>query len=82
MSVKLRLTKVGKKHQISYRIVSQDTRTKRDGKFLEILGYYNPHLKPPKDLKVKTERINFWIEKGAKPTQTVAKLLENHGRPS
>lgn len=73
MSVKIRLTKTGKSHQISYRIVAQDTRSKRDGKFLEILGYYNPYNKPP--LKMKSERVDFWRSKGAKPTPTVAKLL-------
>ncbi len=75
MSVKIRLTRTGKKHQVAYRIVAQDTKTKRDGKFLEILGYYNPHLQSPKNISLKQERINFWREKGAKPTQAVLKLL-------
>ena len=74
MSVRIRLTKVGKKHQISFRIVAQDAQTKRDGKFLEILGFYNPHAKP--NLKIKNDRMNFWISKGAKPTEGVAKLLD------
>ena len=73
MSVKIRLTRVGKKHQISYRVVATDIRTKRDGKFLEILGFYNPGDTQIKNLKV--DRINYWIEKGAKPTATVARLL-------
>ncbi len=74
MSVKIRLTKTGRKHQISFRLVAQDTRSARDGKFLEVLGYYNPFNKPV--LKVKEERVAFWMQKGAKPTEAVAKLLE------
>ena len=73
MSVVIRLSKTGKKHQISYRFIAADKRDPRDGKFLEILGYYNPHNKP--FLKVNQERINYWIEKGAKPTEAVSKLL-------
>jgi len=74
MAVRIRLTKVGKKHQISFRIVAQDAKSKRDGKFLEILGFYNPHAKP--NLKIKNDRMNFWISKGAKPTEAIAKLLD------
>jgi len=73
MSVRIRLTKVGKKHQISFRIVAQDAQAKRDGKFLEILGFYNPHAKPK--LKIKDDRLSFWSLRGAKPTDGVAKLL-------
>lgn len=73
MSVRIRLTKVGKKHQVSFRIVAQDAKSKRDGKFLEILGFYNPHAKP--ELKIKDDRMNFWILRGAKPTEAVTKLL-------
>jgi small subunit ribosomal protein S16 len=74
MSVKIRLTKTGKRHQISFRLVAQDTRRARDGKFLEILGFYNPHNKPA--LEIKKDRVDFWVEKGAKPTIAVKKLLE------
>lgn len=73
MSVKIRLTRTGKANQISYRIVAQDSRAKRDGKFLEILGFYNPHLKP--NINIKKDRFSFWINKGAKPTEAVTKLL-------
>lgn len=72
MSVKIRLSKVGKKHQISFRIIASEARTKRDGAFLEILGFYNPH---DKHFKLKEDRINYWIGKGAKPTEAVTKLL-------
>ncbi|OGD94067.1 30S ribosomal protein S16 [Candidatus Curtissbacteria bacterium RIFCSPHIGHO2_01_FULL_41_44] len=74
MSVKIRLSKTGKKHQISFRIAAFDTKRKRDGKFLEILGYYYPHGKTPL-LKISQERFNFWLSHGAKPTEAVTKLL-------
>ncbi|OGD85810.1 30S ribosomal protein S16 [Candidatus Curtissbacteria bacterium RBG_13_35_7] len=75
MSVKIRLAKTGKKHHISYRLVAQDTKSKRDGKFLEILGYYLPYLKNTSNFKVKKDRLGYWISKGAKPTLSVSKLL-------
>lgn len=74
MSVKLRLASVGKSHQISYRIVAADTRGKRDGKFLEILGYYNPYNKP--QLVLDREKLALWTQKGAKPTQAVENLIK------
>lgn len=76
MAVRIRLSKVGKTHQISYRIVAQSSQTKRDGKALEILGFYNPHLKAPKNFSIKKERLNHWLSVGAKTTQAVTKLLE------
>ena len=75
MSVKIRLAKTGKKHRISYRIVAQDTHSKRDGNFLEILGFYLPYEKKATSLKIKKDRVDFWITKGAKPTESVSKLL-------
>lgn len=74
MSVKIRLSKVGKKHQVAFRIVATDTRTKRDGKFLEILGYYNPYNKPA--IRFNQEKINSWIAKGATMSPAVAKLIQ------
>lgn len=75
MSVKLRLAKTGKTHKVSYRIVAQDTKSKRDGKFLEILGFWLPYIKDAKGLNIKKDRIAYWLERGAKPTQAVEKLL-------
>lgn len=75
MSVKIRLTRTGKKHQASYRVIATDTRGKRDGKFLEILGFYNPKSEP--SLVVKRDRFDFWTQKGAKPSEAVTKLLES-----
>lgn len=76
MAVRIRLTKTGKKHQISYRIVAQDAKSKRDGKFLEILGFYNPSTEAAGNLKIDQERLNQWLAKGAKPTETVSKLIQ------
>lgn len=78
MSVKIRLSKTGKTHRISYRIMAQDTRTKRDGKFLENLGYYNPYG-GENQLQVKNDRIDWWVSRGAKPTAAVLNLL-NKGK--
>ena len=76
MSVVIRLTKTGKKHQISYRVVATDKRSKRDDKFLEILGFYHPHIKPV--LKVNEPRVKFWESRGAKMTEAVEKLLKSN----
>ena len=75
MSVRIRLAKTGKTHQISYRIVAQDTRAKRDGRFLEILGYFQPYIKGPTNLKLDHDKLDSWLTKGAKPTEGVAKLI-------
>lgn len=73
MSVKIRLAITGKVHQRSFRIVAQDTHSKRDGRFLEILG----SLDPKKNLlKLKKERVDYWLSKGARPTASVAKILQ------
>lgn len=82
MSVRIRLSKTGKTHQISYRIVAQDSKTKRDGKFLEILGFFNPHKKDGESFKVKMERLNYWLSVGAKPTVGAAKLIKEKGPQS
>lgn len=76
MSVKIRLAKTGKTHQISYRVVAQDTHAKRDGRFLEILGHYNPQDKKGTGTKIKEDRLKFWVSTGAKPTPAVEKLLK------
>ena len=76
MSVKLRLARTGKKNRISYRIVDQITRSKRDSKFLEILGYFLPHENKATTLDIKADRVAYWVSKGAKPTEAVGKLLE------
>jgi small subunit ribosomal protein S16 len=72
--VKIRLTRMGSNKQPFYRIVAADSRAPRDGRFLEILGYYNPR-KDPQTLEVKIERVKDWIERGARPTGRVEKLI-------
>lgn len=72
MAVKIRLSRIGKIHAPVYRIVAADQRSKRDGKFLEILGTYNP-LKHEL-VKFDQERINYWVSQGAQLTDTVKRL--------
>ena len=78
MAVKLRLTRVGSKKNPVYRIVAADSRSPRDGKFLEIVGRYNPQT-DPSTIEVNEERVKDWISKGAQPSSTVAKLLKIKG---
>ena len=78
MSVKIRLMRVGKKKQPTYRVVVADSRSPRDGRFIEILGQYAPRAEPSV-VSIDGERALAWIEKGAQPTEQVAKLLEITG---
>ncbi len=78
MAVKLRLTRVGSKKNPVYRIVAADSRSPRDGKFLEIVGRYNPQT-DPSTIEVNEERVKDWLSKGAQPSATVAKLLKIKG---
>ena len=75
MAVVLRMTRRGAKKKPFYRIVAADSRSPRDGKFLEMLGTYDP-LKSENNLKIDSEKVNSWIKKGAKPSETVASLLK------
>ena len=78
MAVKLRLTRVGSKKNPVYRVVAADSRSPRDGKFLEIVGRYNPQT-DPSTIEVNEERVKDWLSKGAQPSPTVAKLLKIKG---
>ena len=78
MAVKIRLTRMGAKGKPYYRIVAADIDFPRDGKFLEILGNYDPK-KNPAEVNVKEDRVRDWLAKGAKPTLTVSKLLKTKG---
>jgi small subunit ribosomal protein S16 len=78
MAVKIRLARHGAKKRPFYRIVVADSESPRDGRFLENLGTYNP-LTDPVDVTLKQERIQYWIEKGAIPTDTVKSLLKREG---
>jgi small subunit ribosomal protein S16 len=78
MGVKIRLTRMGAKGKPFYRIVAADTDFPRDGRFLEILGNYNPK-KNPAEITVKEDRVRNWLAKGAKATLTVSNLLKTKG---
>ena len=78
MSVKLRLTRIGKTKQPQYRIVAADERSPRDGRFIEIVGHYNPRQEPS-SLTVNNEKAVKWLLEGAQPTERVKKLLELSG---
>ena len=78
MSVKIRLMRVGKKKQPTYRVVVADSRSPRDGRFIEILGQYAPRSEPSV-VSIDGDRALAWIEKGAQPTEQVGKLLEITG---
>ena len=78
MAVKLRLARVGSKKNPIYRIVAADSRSPRDGKFLEIVGRYNPQT-DPSTIVLNEERIRHWLERGAQPSEPVQKLLKTQG---
>jgi small subunit ribosomal protein S16 len=73
--VKLRLTRVGSKKNPVYRIVAADSRSPRDGKFLEIVGRYNPQT-DPSTIEVDEEKVRAWLAKGAQPSEAVQRLLK------
>ena len=75
MAVKLRLMRMGKKKQPTYRVVAADARSPRNGRFIEIIGTYDPRQEPSV-VKIDTEKAADWIRKGAQPTETVARLLK------
>ncbi len=74
MSVKIRLRRMGKKKQPHYRIVVADSRSPRDGRFVENLGYYNP-IPDPAQLKVDLDRVDYWLGEGAIASPTVGNLV-------
>ena len=78
MAVKLRLTRVGSKKNPIYRIVAADSRSPRDGKFIEIIGRYNPQHEPSL-IEVDEEKARKWLSNGAQPSGTVARLLKIKG---
>ena len=78
MAVKIRLRRAGRKKQPTYRVVVADSRSPRDGKFIEILGQYAPRT-GEQALNLKSERVNYWLDNGAQPTDTVRSLLRKAG---
>ena len=78
MAVRLRLMRMGKKKQPTYRVVAADSRSPRNGRFIEIIGTYQPRLEPSV-VKIDNERAVHWLQHGAQPSETVEKLLKISG---
>ena len=78
MAVKLRLTRVGSKKNPIYRVVAADSRSPRDGKFIEIVGRYNPQT-DPSTIVLDADRARSWLARGAQPSNTVRRLLRLRG---
>ncbi|HUA09838.1 MAG TPA: 30S ribosomal protein S16 [Candidatus Acidoferrales bacterium] len=76
--MKIRLRRMGAKKQPTYRFIVADSRSPRDGRFIEILGHYNPRTEP-KTLEVNAEKAKEWLAKGAQPTETVRRLFAEKG---
>jgi len=77
--VVLRLKRMGRAHSPFYRLGAMDKRAPRDGRVIEQLGWYSPCAKEGAQHSIKTERVEFWLSKGAQPSQTVADLLKKVG---
>lgn len=77
MAVRIRLTRTGRKNLPLYRIAVYDGRTRRDGRYLENLGTYNPKEKPEKKIQIDLDRYNFWVKNGALPTEALGRILKH-----
>lgn len=75
----IRLMRTGAKKRPSYRIVVKEKQSKRDGAYLENLGTYNP-TRDPAEIKLNADRVRYWIEKGAQPTDTVRRLIKANAK--
>lgn len=73
--VRIRMTRLGSVKRPFYRVIATDSRSPRDGRFLEQLGYYDP-MKTPKEIKIDLERVKYWISLGAQPSDTVRSLIK------
>jgi len=78
MSVKIRLKRMGRRNRPSYRIVAADSRSPRDGRFIETLGHYDP-LTEPATVNVDEEKVKKWLSEGAQPSETVKSILSRLG---
>ena len=78
MAARIRLRRTGAKKKPHYRVVVADSRAQRDGRFIEILGHYDPLPDPPV-ISLKHDRVQDWLGKGAQPTETVIRLLKSSG---
>ncbi len=77
MAVKIRLRRMGSKKNPYYRVIVADSRSPRNGRFIEEIGFYNP-ISNPKNCKIDSERAQYWISQGAKPTDTVSYLFKTY----
>jgi len=78
LSVKIRMKRMGSKKRPFYRLVAADSRYPRDGRFLEILGYYNPMVEPA-EIQIEEDKVYKWLDDGAKPTPNAANILKSAG---
>ena len=78
MAVKMRLRRIGAKKAPFYRVIVADSRSPRDGRFIDEVGYYNP-MTNPAEIKIDAEKAKTWIANGAQPTETVKALLKKNG---
>ena len=76
MSVSIRLRRMGSNRRPAYRVVVADSRSPRDGRFIEVIGHYNPLTQPP-TVKIDRVKAREWIAKGAQPSNTVKRLMQN-----
>ena len=79
MAVKIRLRRMGAKKAPFYRVVVADSRSPRDGRFIEEIGYYNPVAQPEADVKIDSEKVEKWLKNGAQPTDVVKRLFTKAG---
>ena len=79
MAVKLRLMRMGKKKQPTYRLVAADGRSPRDGRFIETIGHYNPQTEPS-TIRIDEERLQHWLARGAQPSGSVKQLVKAYSK--
>jgi small subunit ribosomal protein S16 len=78
LAVRIRLTRVGARNNPMWRVVAADQRSPRDGRFIDVLGHYNPQTEPS-TIVLDEERVRSWLDRGAQPSETVRKLLKTQG---
>ena len=79
MALKIRLRRMGAKKAPFYRVVVADSRSPRDGRFIEEIGYYNPVAQPEAEVKIDSEKVEKWLKNGAQPTDVVKRLFTKAG---
>jgi len=81
MAVRIRLKRTGARNAASFRVVAADTRSPRDGRFLETLGWYDPKRPPGENCRIEVERLEDWVRRGAQVSDTVRSLVKQSRRP-